>query len=133
MLPMLTTSAGIASLATISARSISSSSGSATSGASCMAALATLRSRSYIAVSITSAGDSGSLDRDLLCFISNTSNLVCLERGRLRRASERENGSTRSEEHTSELQSLMRTSYAVLCFKKKHKSIHTLTTKHIEH
>src|SRR3546814_10882164 len=59
-----------------------------------MAALATLRSRSYIAVSITSAGDSGSLDRDLLCFISNTSNLVCLERGRLRRASERENGRT---------------------------------------
>src|SRR3546814_3829141 len=99
-----------------------------------MAALATLRSRSYIAVSITSAGDSGSLDRDLLCFISNTSNLVCLERGRLRRASERENGRTtgcghgsrgnareraRSEEHTSELQSLMRISYAVFCLKKK--------------
>src|SRR3546814_8563975 len=31
---------------------------------------------------------------------------------------------TRSEEHTSELQSLMRTSYAVFCLKKK-KSIHT--------
>src|SRR3546814_2576666 len=28
-------------------------------------------------------------------------------------------GSTRSEEHTSELQSLMRTSYAVFCLKKK--------------
>src|SRR3546814_4431126 len=28
----------------------------------------------------------------------------------------------RSEEHTSELQSLMRTSYAVFCLKKKHKS-----------
>src|SRR3546814_7210511 len=28
----------------------------------------------------------------------------------------------RSEEHTSELQSLMRNSYAVLCFKKKNKS-----------
>src|SRR3546814_2802280 len=27
---------------------------------------------------------------------------------------------TRSEEHTSELQSLMRNSYAVFCFKKKH-------------
>src|SRR3546814_7835235 len=27
----------------------------------------------------------------------------------------------RSEEHTSELQSLMRTSYAVFCFKKKHR------------
>src|SRR3546814_6945247 len=29
---------------------------------------------------------------------------------------------TRSEEHTSELQSLMRTSYAVFCLKKKNKS-----------
>src|SRR3546814_1971213 len=37
----------------------------------------------------------------------------------------------RSEEHTSELQSLMRTSYAVFCLKKKHnkiKHIHTPTT-----
>src|SRR3546814_8518701 len=32
----------------------------------------------------------------------------------------------RSEEHTSELQSLMRISYAVFCLKKKHKYIHTL-------
>src|SRR3546814_6363696 len=30
----------------------------------------------------------------------------------------------RSEEHTSELQSLMRTSYAVFCLKKKHKKKH---------
>src|SRR3546814_9748075 len=30
-------------------------------------------------------------------------------------------GATRSEEHTSELQSLMRTSYAVFCLKKKKK------------
>src|SRR3546814_2126763 len=39
----------------------------------------------------------------------------------------------RSEEHTSELQSLMRISYAVFCLKKKntiqkHNSIHTTTT-----
>src|SRR3546814_9444000 len=34
----------------------------------------------------------------------------------------------RSEEHTSELQSLMRISYAVFCLKKK-KKIHTETTK----
>src|SRR3546814_1367644 len=35
----------------------------------------------------------------------------------------------RSEEHTSELQSLMRTSYAVFCLKKKikHQNIHKLT------
>src|SRR3546814_6645148 len=31
----------------------------------------------------------------------------------------------RSEEHTSELQSLMRTSYAVFCLKKKTTTIHT--------
>src|SRR3546814_7905083 len=32
----------------------------------------------------------------------------------------------RSEEHTSELQSLMRISYAVFCLKKKNKTIHTI-------
>src|SRR3546814_1754462 len=32
--------------------------------------------------------------------------------------------SDRSEEHTSELQSLMRSSYAVFCFKKKSYSLH---------
>src|SRR3546814_2817196 len=32
------------------------------------------------------------------------------------------NGATRSEEHTSELQSLMRISYAVFCLKKKKKN-----------
>src|SRR3546814_2980770 len=32
---------------------------------------------------------------------------------------------SRSEEHTSELQSLMRTSYAVFCLKKKNKNIPT--------
>src|SRR3546814_9041771 len=36
----------------------------------------------------------------------------------------------RSEEHTSELQSLMRISYAVFCLKKKHKEhSHSKTTK----
>src|SRR3546814_4822309 len=35
--------------------------------------------------------------------------------------------SRRSEEHTSELQSLMRISYAVFCLKKKTKSYDTLT------
>src|SRR3546814_1342969 len=42
----------------------------------------------------------------------------CLDRGRLpnKRGGEQ---STRSEEHTSELQSLMRISYAVFCLKKK--------------
>src|SRR3546814_5515607 len=36
---------------------------------------------------------------------------------------------SRSEEHTSELQSLMRISYAVFCFKKKNKSDKTLLTE----
>src|SRR3546814_5856758 len=34
----------------------------------------------------------------------------------------------RSEEHTSELQSLMRISYAVFCLKKKHTHYHSSTT-----
>src|SRR3546814_6916291 len=38
--------------------------------------------------------------------------------------------SPRSEEHTSELQSLMRISYAVFCLKKK---IQTTTTRYIKH
>src|SRR3546814_7181469 len=41
-------------------------------------------------------------------------------------------GDRRSEEHTSELQSLMRTSYAVFCLKKKNKKKHSenhMTTK----
>src|SRR3546814_6263153 len=37
-------------------------------------------------------------------------------------------GDRRSEEHTSELQSLMRNSYAVFCLKKKHNKKHTRTT-----
>src|SRR3546814_6535414 len=35
----------------------------------------------------------------------------------------------RSEEHTSELQSLMRTSYAVFCLKKKKANSHTINTQ----
>src|SRR3546814_5606350 len=44
-------------------------------------------------------------------------------RRRLRRLRRAEAGGGRSEEHTSELQSLMRISYAVFCLKKKHKTI----------
>src|SRR3546814_4090977 len=40
----------------------------------------------------------------------------------------RETAMNRSEEHTSELQSLMRISYAVFCFKKKHNQ-----HKHVSH
>src|SRR3546814_7962178 len=41
--------------------------------------------------------------------------------GTILRAAELVRGGTRSEEHTSELQSLMRISYAVFCLKKKNK------------
>src|SRR3546814_8222881 len=40
-------------------------------------------------------------------------------------------GAQRSEEHTSELQSLMRISYAVFCLKKKKKQIHHHNSKKI--
>src|SRR3546814_5754339 len=40
---------------------------------------------------------------------------------------ERTGGADRSEEHTSELQSLMRSSYAVFCLKKKNKHHYTIT------
>src|SRR3546814_1611088 len=49
----------------------------------------------------------------------------------LRTRSDRVKRGTRSEEHTSELQSLMRISYAVFCLKKKkkkHKHIERYTT-----
>src|SRR3546814_10783531 len=39
----------------------------------------------------------------------------------------------RSEEHTSELQSLMRISYAVFCLKKKKTDIKQLTSKYKQH
>src|SRR3546814_7459356 len=39
----------------------------------------------------------------------------------------------RSEEHTSELQSLMRISYAVFCLKKKHYNISTINNSQIKH
>src|SRR3546814_10164286 len=42
------------------------------------------------------------------------------------RAEELRRLADRSEEHTSELQSLMRTSYAVFCLKNKHKLTHTI-------
>src|SRR3546814_4547218 len=48
---------------------------------------------------------------------------VAVERAR----EERPCAGYRSEEHTSELQSLMRISYAVFCLKKKKQYIHSLT------
>src|SRR3546814_5315761 len=42
-------------------------------------------------------------------------------------------GKSRSEEHTSELQSLMRISYAVFCLKKKNNKTHTTNYTQIKH
>src|SRR3546814_2797818 len=44
-----------------------------------------------------------------------------------------ESAGTRSEEHTSELQSLMRISYAVFCLKKKKQKPHTPINTHNTH
>src|SRR3546814_4294019 len=48
--------------------------------------------------------------------------------GRLPEARRRRLRHRRSEEHTSELQSLMRISYAVFCLKKKNTNIYNLST-----
>src|SRR3546814_2193021 len=49
-------------------------------------------------------------------------------------ASQASKAADRSEEHTSELQSLMRNSYAVFCLKKKKKKYYTIVIiKHITH
>src|SRR3546814_3124034 len=54
--------------------------------------------------------------------------------GDQRRKGEQDHRAGRSEEHTSELQSLMRISYAVFCLKKKNMYQHyTHITKHTTH
>src|SRR3546814_3568234 len=55
------------------------------------------------------------------------------ERAAVQLALERLVGEPRSEEHTSELQSLMRISYAVFCLKKKkqHNNVRTLQIRYI--
>src|SRR3546814_4966100 len=52
---------------------------------------------------------------------ANTGRDGLLDSCEAKREKELVRGSLRSEEHTSELQSLMRISYAVFCLKKKHK------------
>src|SRR3546814_9506585 len=51
------------------------------------------------------------------------------ERRQCQRGKTRPSSQRRSEEHTSELQSLMRNSYAVFCLKKKNIKIKKTTTK----
>src|SRR3546814_6524866 len=53
---------------------------------------------------------------------------IIVEDGRILSIADGHQAAGRSEEHTSELQSLMRTSYAVFCLKKKNKYITTHKT-----
>src|SRR3546814_6506245 len=76
------------------------------------------------AVPTTWPSDAADLDQDL-AFLR----LVQLEDHDALPLSEHERGIERSEEHTSELQSLMRISYAVFCLKKK-KTTQQHTTLH---
>src|SRR3546814_6695651 len=57
------------------------------------------------------------------CWQKPTASIVSMQPPRMRRSGGR---TRRSEEHTSELQSLMRISYAVFCLKKKKKNIDQL-------
>src|SRR3546814_6913339 len=61
--------------------------------------------------------------------------LECRSVGRMVFRQERRGTGRRSEEHTSELQSLMRISYAVYCLKKKRTRQHATnsTTAHTQH
>src|SRR3546814_10402449 len=64
-------------------------------------------------------GLTGPYQLDAKDILPNSERIVIETRDRLH--------SARSEEHTSELQSLMRTSYAVFCLKKKKKNNNTTT------
>src|SRR3546814_2593010 len=71
-------------------------------------------------------GDLGCLDADgFLLFQGRQKELIVLGGGK--------NAFPRSEEHTSELQSLMRISYAVFCLKKKTNIHRKLNIKKIEY
>src|SRR3546814_1345484 len=61
-----------------------------------------------------------------------TSSTACIRRGTSGSTCIRCCGRRRSEEHTSELQSLMRISYAVFCLKKKKAQMAQILRPHIE-
>src|SRR3546814_3719166 len=75
------------------------------------------------------SGCSGATYRSLLV-VAGDSPATGLEDLRGARLAYNGSDSQRSEEHTSELQSLMRISYAVFCLKKKKKSILELIKTH---
>src|SRR3546814_3093720 len=61
--------------------------------------------------------------------VSASISMVMMSSGRVPGSMARRSA-TRSEEHTSELQSLMRISYAVFCLKKKKKTSRIMNTNH---
>src|SRR3546814_9390850 len=57
--------------------------------------------------------------------------VICLNRAAICSGGTSRPRSVSSEEHTSELQSLMRISYAVFCLKKKNKQLHTTNSENL--
>src|SRR3546814_3141269 len=92
-----------------------------------------IRLRSTAIVIVVSARDDGAekvtaLDLGADDYVTkpfDTEELLARIRTALRHLRTAAAGEQRSEEHTSELQSLMRLSYAVFCLKKKNKNTHT--------
>src|SRR3546814_7023812 len=69
-----------------------------------------------------------SMPRRLGCLIEKFSAAICMRASMAPTAAQWSGaGDNRSEEHTSELQSLMRISYAVFCLKKKNTTTYTYT------
>src|SRR3546814_3373113 len=66
-------------------------------------------------------------------FVSSATNLVSTTVNKAQNHVFLRDLSARSEEHTSELQSLMRISYAVFCLKKKKNTIQMINTAEIRH
>src|SRR3546814_2211108 len=75
------------------------------------------RLRAWVMHALRGIAQSGGPDAETLRAVVLTLRLVDADEGQ--RLNREFRGKDRSEEHTSELQSLMRTSYAVLCLKKK--------------
>src|SRR3546814_9436066 len=69
-----------------------------------------------VAVELARPGDAGHFGVSALLGVGN----AVAQRAHAQHAAAGGDGAVRSEEHTSELQSLMRNSYAVFCLKKKH-------------
>src|SRR3546814_7356851 len=92
-------------------------------------ALAPQATGEQVAVAPVSAdADVRAVDGELLLRGPSGFNHYLGDADRTQRARDAEGFFHRSEEHTSELQSLMRISYAVFCLKKKKKQ-HTVTKK----